>query len=375
MLATSRSNLGCVMIRAYVFLAILSLLSAFTLPAAAEEDPRYAEAYDTLRLETDADVEPETSARGLALLEELAAEGHAGALNTLGIIHLNGLFGATPDPAVAITFYERAYQASEGDLRAAAGYNLATTLSYEAGYGSDLWRRIEEIALDVSANPKFAANARGTIGKAMVLGQEGDRYKDALPYLLDGVSADGADTSLHWLIARGYESGWFGAVDEASACRHFLAASEAGIVHAYWHTGMCYLAGTGVERDSSEAYAWVAQSAEEGVQDGMISRAVMLATGDGIALDSTAAAAWYKKAIALGGQGRAHAMRGLGAMHLVGELGDASDPSLGVALLELAEEGGDGNAHKILTTFEQVRGADRDKVQSLKASLRAGIIP
>jgi TPR repeat protein len=100
----------------------------------------------------------------------------------------------------------------------------------------------------------------------------------------------------------------------------------------------------------------------------MISTAVMLATGDGVDQDVGAAADWYATAAA---RGSAHAMRGLGAMHFFEDLGRDSDRNLGLALLELGEEGGDEMASSLLDAAQSdSRRIDRDEVDRLKAEWR-----
>ena len=106
-----------------------------------------------------------------------------------------------------------------------------------------------------------------------------------------------------------------------------------------------HLSGRGTEANEVEAYRFMILSSEAGYDNGMISRAVMLATGQGTPLDAAQARVWYEQAAQLG---NAHALRGLGIMYLYGEGGEP-DIAIGVALLQLAREGGDSIADQTLT--------------------------
>lgn len=345
-------------------------------PAFAEfrEDARYTEAYTLLGVEDNSpipeDGTPATD-RAIALLQELDAEGYANASNLLGVLYQNGLAGVQQDLDTAILHFERASETSDGNIQAASYFNLAGALARRAEYGSEEWLRVEEIASKLVDLPDFGPGARGIIGEAMLMGPGEPRYEEALPNLLAGLTAEAPDLSLHWLLARGYSAGWFGEHSMELACPHFLGAAEYGIDAAFWRTGMCYLNGTGLPKDSAEAYAWVARSADAGFEDGMISRAVMLATGDGVAEDDAEAMHWYSVVISMGGEYQPHALRSLGAMHLTGEAGERSDFAVGLAMVELAEEGGD----EIASGFAAHYGADlsiedRTLVNAEKARIR-----
>lgn len=127
------------------------------------------------------------------------------------------------------------------------------------------------------------------------------------------------------------------------------AASASGPSDGFpqWHLGMMHREGYGTPRNLQEAYRWVAQAAERGHVDGMISRAVMLATGEGVAADPAAARQWYERAARTRRGNWAHALRGLGAMLVVGE-GGAADLPRGFGYLLAAYSNGDERAGVII---------------------------
>lgn len=114
-----------------------------------------------------------------------------------------------------------------------------------------------------------------------------------------------------------------------------------------WQLGMMHLNGIGTPRNQQEAYRWVAQAAERGSVDGMISRAVMLATGEGVAADPAAARGWYERAARSRRGNWTHALRGLGGMLVVGQGGPADLPR-GFGYLLAAYANGDRAAGEII---------------------------
>ncbi len=325
-------------------------LAALAAPSALAQDDaiasvRVEEAFGLLGLDSPegSTEDPARIARGLALLEDAAEAGDAMALNTLGVLHANGAFGLEPDAERALALYEAAMASGEERPALTASLNWAVLQldTDEAARAAALLERV--YASDTDVAPLAAAHlARAYafgLGVEADLPRAGDLYEEA-------VAVDPGDVLAHYMLARGYESGWFDAgVQPKRALAHFQIAADLGEPRSAWKIGIAHLQGRGgFARDSQEAYAWFVRASEGGAIDGMISRAVMLATGDGVAQDPEAAAYWYGEAAALGS---AHAMRGLGAMHVFGEL-EPANRAMGWALLELAAEGGDENAVAIL---------------------------
>lgn len=209
-------------------------------------------------------------------------------------------------------------------------------------------------------------------GMALV-SAEGDTTNaiGAEQFFLDGLAYDPVDTDAMLMLARGYENGWYGAgEDTARACGFYLQAAELDFAAAYWRTGMCFLNGEGVEKNDATAFEWIEKSADAGAQDGLVSFAMMTAMGQATEKDPAKAAAAYGLAIRHGGPLKAHAMRGLGGMHLFGELPE-SNPTFGYALLEIAKEIGDPMAPRLLARVSELKPDIRAAVEAEKLRLRA----
>lgn len=326
---------------AWLILLILVCTPGFSAETADTDKTPYAQAYSLLHLdlmgEKGPDPEPDDVSTAMVLLHQEADAGHSGALNVLGMIARNGWFSQPEDPELAITYFRKAIAADETSSRAAATMNLANTLISQTAFGDESWREVEALGRTLLDHEVLGPAAASLVGQAIVLGPDSDaRLAEAEPFLVRGLGAVPVDQQTRWLLARGYDGGWFGEAKVDEACELFLTAAEDGDVRAYWYTGMCFLNGTGVPADEQAAFGWVTRAAEAGDQQGMISLAVMYALGQGTEVSPAEAANWYVLAIRNGGEHTAHAMRGLGAMHLKQELGDDSDQVFGYAMLELA---------------------------------------
>ena len=154
--------------------------------------------------------------------------------------------------------------------------------------------------------------------------------------------------------------------DPAAEHRAMQTRAEAGEAEAMWELGMMLLNGHGAPEDEAAAYRWVRAAGEAGYENGMISTAVMLALGQGTAKDPVQAREWYRKAAER--HRSAHALRGLAGMLLTGE-GGPTDLTRGLAYLELAHEGGDEPAARILERAGTQIAAqvERKAVDAIKA--------
>ncbi|MGW8370257.1 MAG: tetratricopeptide repeat protein [Gammaproteobacteria bacterium] len=332
-------------------------------PLAAQEDSATERAFELLGFENGDGLteDPERIAEGLSLLQEAAAAGEPVAQNALGMAYVNGLFGLDVDFERAISLYEEAMDSEViGDI---AALNWALT-SYAVGNTEPAVERLEAI---YESGSELAPAAAATLAEAYAFGAGVPEDLSRAGVLYEAaVEWNPSDSQSHYMLGRGYEAGFFdGQVQPDRALSHYLSAAELGDPRAAWKVGMAHLQGhPDFGGGSAEAYTWVRRSAEGGWVDGMISTAVMLATGDGTERDADEAAYWYTEAVLLGS---AHAMRGLGAMHLNGEL-EMSDPTLGLALLELGAEGGDEMALAILDSIrDQTRNFERADVDRIKA--------
>jgi len=323
-----------------------------------------ARAHQILGLDDDHDPpdDPEEIAEGMALLRVAADAGDSAAQNTLGAILSGGIFDVEIDVDAALVLYEAAMESGNERIALFAGVNWAVIMQGRGERLPEAFARLseafdsDELDVVVAAKPLADALAFGW-GTRTNLDLARDLYEAALV-------GDPDNAGAHWMLARGYRNGWFETgQDNQLAYTHYRAAAELDIADAAWSVGMAHLEGWGgVEQNDEEAYAWVARAADGGSVRGMVSRAVMLATAEGVARDPAAAALWYEQAARLG---NAHAMRGLGAMHATGEVAN-SDLMLGLALLELGAEGGDGNAVRILTLHKDSLRASREEIDAAK---------
>ena len=250
---------------------------------------------------------------------------------------------------------------------AATKAEQAAKIAETAQLGDEAWLEARKLAQEAAATDETQRVAMsGIIGRSLVLGPDNEtRASDGEAYLLAGLPSD---AKLNWILAKGYDNGWYGEIDKVRACEHFLAAAEdAKLNGAYWPVALCYLNGTGVEQSAETAFEWMTKSANAGDQSGMVSLAVLYATGQGTEKDLNAAATWYETAIRTEGANRAQALRGLGAMHLF-ELEDGIKQR-GYALLELAQTGGDPVAEKLLTRVAALTEDQRQAVDVQKEFL------
>lgn len=233
---------------------------------------------------------------------------------------------------------------SSGSLNKAA--EQAVALAETAERGDAAWldaRRLAERAADGDVR---TAEMAGIIGRSMVLGPDSSEVvAGAETYLIAGLEED---PSLHWLLGLGYENGWYGQEPNADlGCTHYVSAAEEKLSASYWKLGLCYLNGTGLEQNDVSAFEWMEKAANAGDQNGMVSLAVLYAKGQGTEKDPATAASWYTAAVRAAGPNYPHALRGLGAMHLLGELENGIQQR-GYALLEIAHAEGDAVAGRIL---------------------------
>lgn len=242
----------------------------------------------------------------------------------------------------------------------------ATEIAQGAETSPEDWLKARELATTAYEAGYQTASMAGIIGKSMLLGSDSDTAAaDSEPYLLEAVDED---PSLHWYLAKGYENGWYGEIDKARGCEQYIAAAEAKLNGAYWPAGICYVNGTGVDKDELAGFEWMTKSANAGDQNGMVSLAVLYATGQGTQKDAQLAATWYETAIRTAGPNRAQALRGIGALHLFGELED-SIAQRGYAFLELASEAGDTVAPRLLGRVAELDETQREAVNIQKEFL------
>lgn len=165
----------------------------------------------------------ETAAEGVALLQRLAADGHAGAQNTLGVLEQRALAKGAADaaPERAFRWYERA----AARALPAAAYNVA--LCYATGTG---------VFPDADA-----AFARFTALAA----------------------AAGAPAEVELQLGSACERGCGTARDAAAAAQHYRRGAARGNAACMGRLGaLCLHGARGVPRDRAEAARWLRRGAE-----------------------------------------------------------------------------------------------------------------
>ena len=271
-------------------------------------------------------------------LREAAKGGHAGAANTLYTIFNTGLAepGDGEDP---LAYLDTAV--AGGDP--AAKLNYANRFILEGGEAAE---RAARYALELEADPDTIPESAYIRPVAVTyrygLGGVAYDHATARARLERCVELDAAPDLCPRLLAVYVETGTGGGgADPAGAARLYRVAADAGDPQAQWEYAMRLLDGRGgLTPDAQAAYDYVRRAAEGGLQSARISQAVMLATGEGVAQDPAAAFRAYESALAVPGDGTAHALRGLSVMTYTGE-GTVIDEGLGMAGLLIAAAMGD----------------------------------
>ncbi len=117
--------------------------------------------------------------------------------------------------------------------------------------------------------------------------------------LLQRAAAGGFVTAMV-ALARGLETGAFGARDLAAALRWFELAAQAGSVEAQLETGTAAYLGRGRPRDAAAAAHWFREAAKGGDIGAMYLLASMYEAGDGVPQDLRLARYWYALAASRG---------------------------------------------------------------------------
>ncbi|MFP4520063.1 MAG: tetratricopeptide repeat protein [Oceanicaulis sp.] len=303
------------------------MIKSVFIAAALAAQPAGADPVDALEQRLQAgETEGPQFQSALDAVRAAAEAGDAQAMHMLGWLIIAGYVEAQPE--TARTWFERAIEAGEPALAEQATVDLA--FSY---YGqSDTPERGRALLQALEDAGPAKARRDAFLGYDLLVGVGGEPDPAYGQALINGALARGF--SEVWLIESAGDF-WNQREDGVQdALRMYDEATRRGSASAAWRYAMIVLRDGG---DPADAWRYVAWSSEQGYEDAMISRAVMLATGQGVDADPAAARDWYARAAR---RGSAHGARGLGAMLLTGEGGPA-DPARGYALLELAAAGED----------------------------------
>ncbi|MDD6141189.1 MAG: tetratricopeptide repeat protein [Bacteroidales bacterium] len=87
--------------------------------------------------------------------------------------------------------------------------------------------------------------------------------------------------------------------------------AESGDAVAQCDLGVCYANGSGIAKDSYEAFKWLKLSAEKGYEDAMCYLGSCFYKGDGVSQDYGEAVKWWKKAAEKGNEDAKEALRNM----------------------------------------------------------------
>jgi len=146
--------------------------------------------------------------------------------------------------------------------------------------------------------------------------------------------------------------------------------AEQGEAIAQNNLGVCYLSGTGVVADKTEAVKWFRKAATQGDAKAQLNLGACYLTGAGVAKDTTIAAQWFRKAAE---QGDAKAQFNLGVCYRKGE-GLGADMTKAALWFRKASEQGLASAqYNLAMCYLAGAGVPEDFVESYKWFNLAGL--
>ncbi len=284
---------------------------------------------------------PEFDAARDAVMAEARA-GDPASMNMAGILVQNGL---ARSERTAEDWFRAAAGSNDAETVASATVNLALYLYQQPGRASE-GRALLEGYEDGPQN--ITAMQQGYLGFDYLVGIGGDTNQELGRALINGAIVSGFENAY---VFQSYAQFWLNPPDGVEprpdrADELFRRAIQAGSVDAAWSLAMLILQRGGPE---TEAWRFVEWASDQNHPNAMISRAVMLATGQGVEQNEAEARDWYLRAAKAG---QPHGLRGLGAMYVSGEGGDAN-PALGYALLDIAAAAGDPGVAALLDALEE----------------------
>lgn len=192
-----------------------------------------------------------TNAESVVLFHKAAAAGHAGAMNSLGLLYESGR-GVIRDIGKAIGWFRKGAEAGNTGAMNHLG------LAYRNGFGV----------------PRDPAESLRWFRK----------------------SADAGNAVAMIDVGAAYASGAGVPRDPAEALRWYRMAADAGNVAAMDRLAMAYQKGLGVTADPAEAVRWYRSAAEAGNLFAMENLGQAYRDGAGVAPDAAEADRWFQKA-------------------------------------------------------------------------------
>jgi uncharacterized caspase-like protein len=188
------------------------------------------------------------SPEALVLFHEAAAAGHAGAMNSLGLVYQSGR-GVPRDGARAMAWFRMGAEAGNSAAMQQLG------VAYRDGFGLP---RAPVEALRWFRKAAEAGNAVAMINVGLAYANGAGVARDptaaARWYLM---AAEAGNVAGMDRIAAAYQRGLGVAADPAEAVRWYRSAAEAGNLFAMENLGKAYRTGFGVARDDAEADRWL----------------------------------------------------------------------------------------------------------------------
>jgi TPR repeat protein len=224
----------------------------------------------------------------MAYLSKGALESrHAGCLNNLAVIYMDGL-GCVRDDVAAVEYFRVA--AEQGD--ASAQTNLAEMYLDGRGVETDdvqacAWFR--KAAEQGDAEPQFRLGLMYANG----VGVNKDDEQAVLWYRK---AAEQGDARAQFNLGFMYEKGRGVEKDQAQAVMLYRKAAEQGYPVAQYSLGFMHTFGIGVEKDYALAFSWFRKAAEQGHQFAQYRLGLMYEEGRGVEKDQAQAFEWYRKA-------------------------------------------------------------------------------
>ncbi|MCF8483891.1 MAG: caspase family protein [Rhodobacteraceae bacterium] len=258
---------------------------------------------------------PEDDVEAVKWFRAAADKGVAGAMNSLGRSYDEGE-GVAEDDAQAVVWYRAA--AEKGNLSGMR--NLGLMLKNGEGVAED---DVEAVKWFRAAAEKGSVEAMNSLGRSYDEG-EGVTIDDAEAVRWYRAAAEKGNASAMNNLGLMLKNGEGVTEDDVEAVRWFRLAAENGNVEAMNSLGRSLDEGEGVAIDDVEAVRWYRAAAEQGSASAMNNLGWMLRYGEGVTEDDVEAAKWFRAAADLG---NATAMNSLGLMYATGE-GVPRNPSV-----------------------------------------------
>jgi TPR repeat protein len=314
---------------------------------------------------------PASMPEGLRWLRRAGESGDAAAQTQLAALVLQGVSDRDPGglfessgAASAEPDFDRAEHWCR--LAAAAGSTEAKALLASILTGGPPERRDSAAGEALYRESAEAGWARGRIGLAMILLQDGTRASATEARdLLHAAAAEGIAIA-HHLSGVLAESGAAGPVDLPAAAISYKAAAEMGHAPAQVRYGFALLHGRGTERDPFTAETWLRRAALAGEAQAAAVMGYLYAQSDDLPPNHAEAAMWLQRAAEAG---HPAAARTLGRMHMVGT-GVPKDIREALPWLRIAARAGDEAARADLAQLALDRQADEEDGRTTVAWFR-----